>query len=40
MINEDILFIDELIEWIEINLEKCFILDDVVKIFGYLKWYL
>ncbi|EPP1017497.1 AraC family transcriptional regulator, partial [Yersinia enterocolitica] len=32
MINEDILFIDELIEWIEINLEKRPTLDDVAKI--------
>ncbi|HDL6639713.1 TPA: helix-turn-helix domain-containing protein, partial [Yersinia enterocolitica] len=40
MINEDILFIDELIEWIEINLEKRPTLDDVAKISGYSKWHL
>ncbi|AJJ20288.1 MULTISPECIES: helix-turn-helix domain-containing protein [Yersinia] len=40
MINEDILFIEELIEWIEINLEKRPTLDDVAKISGYSKWHL
>ncbi|WP_145557431.1 helix-turn-helix domain-containing protein [Yersinia aldovae] len=40
MINDDILFIEELIEWIEINLEKRPTLDDVAKISGYSKWHL
>ncbi|MCU6172505.1 helix-turn-helix domain-containing protein, partial [Enterobacter bugandensis] len=40
MLNVDILFIDELIEWIEINLEKGPTLDDVAKISGYSKWHL
>ncbi|MFI0488289.1 MAG: helix-turn-helix domain-containing protein [Yersinia sp. (in: enterobacteria)] len=40
MINEDVLFIEELIEWIEINLEKRPTLDDVAKISGYSKWHL
>ncbi|CRY53819.1 MULTISPECIES: helix-turn-helix domain-containing protein [Yersinia] len=40
MMNEDILFIEELIEWIEINLEKRPTLDDVAKISGYSKWHL
>ncbi|KKM58894.1 helix-turn-helix domain-containing protein [Yersinia pestis] len=40
MMSEDILFIEELIEWIEINLEKRPTLDDVAKISGYSKWHL
>ncbi|CNE58638.1 AraC family transcriptional regulator [Yersinia nurmii] len=40
MMNEDVLFIEELIEWIEINLEKRPTLDDVAKISGYSKWHL
>lgn len=40
MVSEDILFIEELIEWIEINLEKRPTLDDVAKISGYSKWHL
>lgn len=31
MMSEDILFIEELIEWIEINLEKRPTLDDVAR---------
>ncbi|BEN11055.1 helix-turn-helix domain-containing protein [Serratia marcescens] len=40
MTNEDIFFIEELIEWVEIHLEKRPNLDEVARISGYSKWHL
>lgn len=40
MTNEDIFFIDELIEWVEIHLETRPNLDEVARISGYSKWHL
>lgn len=40
MTNEDILFIEELIEWVEIHLETRPNLDEVARISGYSKWHL
>ncbi|WON78722.1 helix-turn-helix domain-containing protein [Serratia sp. UGAL515B_01] len=40
MTNEDMLFIEELIEWVEIHLETRPNLDEVARISGYSKWYL
>ncbi len=40
MTNEDIFFIEELIEWVEIHLESRPNLDEVARISGYSKWHL
>ncbi|CAI0764954.1 Right origin-binding protein [Serratia quinivorans] len=40
MTNEDVFFIEELIEWVEIHLEKRPNLDEVARISGYSKWHL
>jgi AraC-like DNA-binding protein/predicted transcriptional regulator YdeE len=40
MTNEDIFFIEELIEWVEIHLETRPNLDEVARISGYSKWHL
>ncbi|MFI8416403.1 helix-turn-helix domain-containing protein [Serratia sp. NPDC078593] len=40
MANEDIFFIEELIEWVETHLETRPNLDEVARISGYSKWHL
>ena len=40
MTNEDVFFIEELIEWVEIHLETRPNLDEVARISGYSKWHL
>lgn len=40
MTNEDVFFVEELIEWVEIHLETRPNLDEVARISGYSKWHL